>query len=180
MREVLPPQEHQEEKPKLRLIDMTRMMADLDDAILDADFDPSEFEGLLTTKIDSIGGLLDEWEERAEGLKAAAKKRTEKAKRWEAKRERLLGYVQMCMERDGFDKLPGKEYAAKLTSSETLVSLKEPDALIRSKFPDLVRVKYEWNKTPAKKLLKNGEPVPDGAFQITKNIKCKIELRGTK
>jgi DNA repair exonuclease SbcCD ATPase subunit len=156
------------------------MMADLDDAILDADFDPTEFEGLLTTKIDSIGGLLDEWEERAEGLKAAAKKRTEKAKRWEAKRERLLGYVQMCMERDGFEKLPGKEYAAKLTKSEAIECLQEPTAMLRSQFPALVRAKYEWNKTPAKKLLKAGEPLPEGVFELKTSIKCKIELRGTK
>jgi hypothetical protein len=163
-----------EEKPKLRLIDMTRMMQEMDEDILDAEIDPQDLVEGLAHKIDSIGGLLDEWRAKAVALREREKVLADKRRRWERKVEQLEGYVQFAMERDGFDKLPGKEYAATIRRSESIELLKEPSALVRSQFPDLIRVKYEWEKRACKEALKDGRLSEEYA-KITVNRSINIK-----
>jgi uncharacterized protein YbgA (DUF1722 family) len=108
---------------------------------------------LLTSKVDATREVIDELESQAERLRVAAEKLTKGKRQVLARVERLKQYMAFHMNAFQFTQIPGEAWKVRLTSSESVEPMRDPELSDLEVAPECVRVKYEWNKKALKQAL---------------------------
>lgn len=102
----------------------------------------------LIDKMKSQEELLDKWME-----EYAAAKRTVFNNR-----RRLTEHLLYVLRSHGFDKFTGNRFVVKIQKSKPAVQMTvEPNDLLKLRYPDIIRTKYEWDKVKVYELLKSGD-----------------------
>ncbi len=117
----------------------------------------AEVGALLAAKVDGTKDFIDELEYQAERLRVAAAQLAEGKRQVLARVDRLKSYMAHHMCEKAFQQIPGDVWKVRLTGSEAVETEVEPDAEYARLVPELVRVKYEWNKSALKKALESGD-----------------------
>ncbi len=148
------------EKPKVRLIDLLRLMTDFDNAVAQ-DFNPEEIVGDLRDKVDDIKHVLDRLEGQERWCRDRAAPFQKAAQAIARNRERLKNYVVWAMQQEHFQAVPGNEWKARLQDNPASLEMlqPEPTALDYRDYPDYVEPirRYEWKTSAIKEALAAGK-----------------------
>jgi hypothetical protein len=109
---------------------------------------------LIAAKVDGCAEFVSKLDFEAKRLKGVAKEFSEAAKAEEAKLERFRKYVVFCLGKAGDDRIDGERFTLKLKENPGRLELsEEPDPADATAWPELVRIKYEWDKEAIKRKL---------------------------
>jgi len=120
---------------------------------------------------------LDDLKFAYDSLKARAAFFAEYEQAFAAKKQAILNNAALLKERIGItmqekemEKVPGNLWRVQLNTSESVKPKSAPTALLRSKYPDLIEVKYGWKLTPLKEAIEAGHVPPEIAVIETKKF----------
>jgi len=147
------------------------------------DIDDGKAEDLraaIISKVDACAVVRAEMEDEAARMRKFAKDFTDAARAAEARLERFMGYVTYAMESKGFDKLPGEKFQVALAETPGRVEIAhEPTSEDLECFPNLVRMKLEWDKSAVKDALIAGSDLRFAQIVREKYAKFGVK-RGNK
>lgn len=155
----LVPQEPTEEK-SLTLNQLLMKLTEADDDLAEFDFTAeADLIEAGRVKVDNYKYVLDKLEA-LEAVYDKWLKEYQAAKRTvAANRERLAKHLVAVLQQNGFDRFPGNQFQVAVQRATPAVELKvsEPNPQLKIKYPDYIRVKYEWDKTAIRDGLKTGD-----------------------
>lgn len=128
-------------------------------------------------KVDSYKYVLDKLEVQSIYLKKREEEVEKARKAIEANIKRIKEHLIKSLRENGFDKFTGNEYVVKLQRAAPAVEIKaEPTAALKIRYPDLIRTKYEWDKTAVKDRLKEGDPAVAELAGVRETFYAKFSL----
>lgn len=136
---IVPPAAIVPEQPKMRLIDLLRVMSDFDNAVVQ-EFKPEEIIGDIRDKVDDIQHVLKRLEAQEKWFKDLAAPFQKAARAANNNRERLKAYVTWAMQQEHFQAVPGNIWKARLQDNPAALEMlqSEPTALDYRDHPDFV------------------------------------------
>lgn len=149
----------------------------IDEGLVEADLETMKKLGeFLPKKLDACQYKITELEGKADKISVIIDQLDEIRSRFARDAERIHNQVFQIMKATGFDKMPGILYKAEIKKSEAVEILKDPDANLSYKYPNLVRTKYEWEKVPLRKAIEAGDEDLAKVARVRFNEKLKISV----
>lgn len=166
------------EEKKDSLWSLQNRLVELEDDINADETDLSELIGEIADKVDGIKYVIDIFEKEAERFKQYKEQMAERQKSLEKAAGRLKSYVVKCLESHGSTFEKGNIWTVKIREFSKIDMFRDaPDAAdvmnLGLKY-NVIRTKYEWDKTALKELL--SDPAHDmlldeyGRVIVTKSI----------
>lgn len=113
--------------------------------------DAELIKSAIIQKVDNCAIVEREMEDEVKRLRSIAREFGEAAKAAENRLARFMEYVRWAMEQNGFEKLPGEKFLCEIRENPARVMIEhEPTSFDAEAYPDLVRLKYEWDKNAIK------------------------------
>lgn len=162
------------------LKDVLTLMSLSDEGAIELTFD--EMKALahrVKSKADGYHDIDEELEAQDRRLTIRIEDFTRERRRVRKDRDNLKKLLLWNMQQNGLSQLPGNDYVVKRRKNPPKVVAKaECDNRMKIKFPNLVRVKYEWALTEVKKVLKTAKPEDDIHlyFDLQQDEKVKFEV----
>lgn len=109
-------------------------------------------------KVDNYKYLLDKMKSQEEILDKWVDEYTAAKRIVANNRRRLQEHLVYVMKSSGFEMFTGHRFRVKIQKSKPAVQMAiEPNDLLKLKFPEIIRTKYEWDKVKVYELLKSGD-----------------------
>ena len=124
----------------------------IDELVEDPNFDPEQLVGALKDKVDAVDYVARMFDGYGERKRAEAAAATDKARKAEAKAQRLRDYVLMQMRANEWTKLPGNLRFCEIRKASTprlVLARPAPTAKDALDFPDFVALvpqRFEWRQ----------------------------------
>lgn len=181
---LLPESETPESKPKSRLEDVLAKLRTVEQMLDDPEFDGAslveDMAGMVAEaikdKIDGYEYVINEFMSFGHRMELRAKRFEQKALRAFDQADRIKDRLQLQMQANGFDALPGHDYIVKIKTHHDpkARATRMPtatDMLTMTGFVKEIPVSYAWELTPIKKAILANELVTDlFTLEYTKSI----------
>lgn len=150
-----------------------------DDGLLEIELD--EHLALIEQgkiKVDSYKYLIDKLESQADMMKKYKDDYAAQEKSLRNKRKRLLDHLLFSMHKNGFDKFPGNQFEVGIRKARPSVEMKlEASAIMKAKYPDLVRTEYSWDKNKITEKLKLDDPDVRNLASFKESFYAKFNIK---
>lgn len=143
------------------------------------EFDPEKHKETLLEaeiKIDSYKYILNKYDLAILDAKQNIEAYQAIKKTLENKAERLKNLLLWIMKSKQLNEISGQKHSVKLCSKDVIAITAEPSAATRLHHPDLVKVKYSWDKVAFDKAFKNSDELKSFA-ELTKTDFIKFSLK---
>ena len=157
------------------LHDLLEKLGHIDDDLPPEEFDPAQVVGDIKDKVDAIKWRIDSWLTEAENIEQNwIKPLKDKKESLTKKADRLRQYMQTEMIQNGYEKLPGNMFSARLQKSSPAVDVAEeagPHHLIA--YPEFVvqQINYRWNKEAIKEKLDQGAELSFAKLRNSRHLR---------
>lgn len=156
----------------LALVEDARKLAEIVDRFAEdhegdlTDLDPQlewwfrENDEAISDKIDKFVSVIREFEARADARENEAARLRLLASADDRKRDRLMGYLKMCMDRTGTTKFSGLRHEVRVVRNGGALPLKFSEGLVAQHMPErFQRITVGFNNTAIRDALEAGELV---------------------
>lgn len=165
--------QNQETVPRPTLRQLLAQLQALDDDMIQLSLeDQTELIEAGRVKVDNYKYIIDKLDAQAAYLKAREDEYAQARRVVENNLRRIRDNLVRSMQTFGFDQFAGQTFTVRLAKAPPSVEVSgDCDAAMKIRWPDYVRVKYEWDKTALRDALKSGsDPDVTNVAALKENV----------